>query len=317
MYLWPASLLERLLRERDGTLGAATTPTTTPRGLRSDTEVIARARRALAGGPLDDAALLGQVLSLPGAPPLVAARIAESLFGRHEWFVRLAGGRWELREEAPAPEQATMLTDVTFAVVDVETTGGGTTRGHRITEFASVRVRAGEVGEPWTTLVNPLRPIPTQVMVLTGITPRMVAAAPTFSDVAPQVVSQLKGSVFAAHNATFDWGFVTREVAAATGGTMDGDRLCTLRLARVLLPQLKRRSLDALSYYFGVDNPARHRAWGDALATARILSRLLGIAADLGLDSWSALSARLDRRTARARKKRRAMPRPVDYDISA
>ena len=306
-----------LLARGAGTLGAATIPASTPRGLRSDTEVIARARRALAGGPLDDAALLGQVLSLPGAPPAVAARIAESLFGRHEWFVRIEGGRWELREEPAAPADATLLTEVTFAVVDVETTGGGTTRGHRITEFASVPVRGGEIGEPWTTLVNPLRPIPSQVMALTGITPRMVAAAPTFADVAPQVVSQLKGRVFAAHNATFDWGFVTHEVAAATGGTMDGDRLCTLRLARVVLPQLKRRSLDALSYYFGVDNPARHRAWGDALATARILARLLGIASDLGLDTWPALSARLDRRTARARKRRRAMPRPLDYDISA
>ncbi len=288
-----------------------------PRSLRSDTEVISRAREALKLGPLDDVALLGRVLSLPGAPPVVAARIAESLFGRQEGFGRSADGHWILCDEAAAEDEVPALSRVAFAVVDVETTGGGARRGDRITEFAAVPVCGREVGEPWTTLVNPLRPIPSNISALTGITTRMVQSAPTFAEVAPGVVDQLKGRVFVAHNATFDWGFVSQEVVAATGGVLDGDRLCTLRLARVLLPQLKRKSLDALCYYFGVENPARHRAWGDALSTAHVLSRLLGIAMDLGLDTWPALTARLDRRTARARRRRRAMPRPVDYDSAA
>jgi DNA polymerase-3 subunit epsilon len=321
VYLWLVPAFSSASNRRDGNSssnGRPASPASPPRGLRSDTEVIARARRALADGPLDDVQLLGQVLALPGAPPVVAARIAESLFGRQDGFSRTASGSWELRCAVVADDGGAMLLrQLRFAVVDVETTGGGGAQVHRITEVAVVPVTGGEVGEPWTTLVNPMRSIPPQIVALTRITAEMVARAPTFRDVADEVVTQLKGRLFVAHNATFDWGFVSREVDGALGVRLDGDRLCTLRLARLLLPQLKRRSLDALSYYFGIENTGRHRAWGDALATARLLGRLIGVAEEQGLDTWAQLMARLDRRTARAKRRRRALPRPVDYDTTA
>ncbi len=284
----------------------------------SDTELIARARVALAEGPLDDVQLLGRVLSLPGAPPRVAARIADSLFSRHEAFVRLPDGAWDLQRGIEVGrEMSPRLVDFSYAVVDVETTGGSARSGHRVTEIAVVPVDNGVVGEPWVRLVNPERAIMPAVISLTRITQEMVRRAPRFRDVADEVVGRLHGRVFVAHNATFDWGFVNAELERARGVSLNGDRLCTVKLARTLLPRIKRRSLDHMAFHFGLDIVQRHRAADDAHATARLLLRLLGLARDQELDSWPLLSARLDRRTAKAKRKRRAMPRSVDYDTSA
>ncbi|MCC6319340.1 MAG: 3'-5' exonuclease [Gemmatimonadaceae bacterium] len=288
-----------------------------------DALLIARARAALASGPLAPSMLLGQVLALPGAPPVVAARIADALFSRHADFVRTDAGDWALRAGATLAgspgEPGTRMDEMAvrslrYAVVDVETTGSGVRLGHRITEIAVVPIDDGEVGEPFTTLVNPQRSIPPQIVALTRITWEMVRSAPEFSHVSREVVERLRGRVFVAHNATFDWRFVTTEIARAGGPSLDGDRLCTVRMARALLPQLRRRSLDALAEYFGVTITERHRAGGDAVATAHILCRLLALAEEQGHDTWPSLSARLDRRTSRARRRRSAMPRSVDYD---
>ena len=297
----------------------------------ADTQLITRAREALARGPLESAALLGHVLSLPGAPPRVAERIAESLFSRHAEFARTSSGEWALilpqglapgerattaggvgPENAPVPG----LSSLRYAVVDVETTGVSVRTGHRITEIAVVPVEGGKVGEPYRTLVNPERSIPAQVVALTRITAEMVRTAPRFDQVCGLVADALRGRVFVAHNAAFDWRFVQTEVERAEGLRFEGDRVCTVRLARVLLPQLRRRSLDALAHYFDVEITERHRALGDALATARILCRLLQVAEEQGFDTWPALSARLDRRTARARRRRSALPRAVDFDAT-
>lgn len=264
--------------------------------------------------------LLGCVLALPGAPIRVAERIADSLFSRHEEFRRGESGEWTLVVPAARVEedvQAPRLLDLSYAVTDVETTGGGSKRGDRITEIAVVAVEKGRVGEAWVSLVNPERPIPSQIVALTGITSEMVRRAPRFPDVSSDLMEQLRGRLFVAHNATFDWGFLSAELLRSDDRRLSGDRLCTVRLARVLLPHLRRRSLDSLCNYFGVTIRERHRAAGDAVGTAEVLCRLLEIAADQGLETWPHLSARLDRRTGRARRQRRALPAPVDYDSTA
>jgi DNA polymerase-3 subunit epsilon len=124
--------------------------------------------------------------------------------------------------------------------------------------------------------------------------------------------------VCAAHNARFDWGFICAEVERATGRTLDGPRLCTVRLARKLLPHLRRRSLDHVALYYGVDIAGRHRAAGDAIATARVLIRLLAAARDRGCDTWEDLDRLLAARPRRRRPRRvPALPQPVMYDTSA
>jgi DNA polymerase III epsilon subunit family exonuclease len=181
------------------------------------------------------------------------------------------------------------LQDLSCAVVDVETTGGSFPGGHRIVDIAIVPVERGQVGEVWRTLVNPGRDLPWDVQRLTGIDDGMVAVAPWFEHIAPEVTRRLEGRVFVGHNAVFDWRFVSAELAEAQGEVPSMRRVCTIRMARFLLPSLRRRNLDALSRHYGIVNHARHRADGDALATARVFVRLLDEARARGLGDLSAL----------------------------
>jgi DNA polymerase-3 subunit epsilon len=281
-----------------------------------DTVLIARARTALASGPLDASTLLGHVLALPGAPPRVAIRLAQALLGSHAEFLCDAEGMWGLApaERAPRVAEAPGLVALRYAVVDVEATGSSARLGDRITEIAIVPIDQGSLGDPYVTLVNPERPIAPQVIALTRITQEMVRDAPRFRDIADAVTERLRDRVFVAHNANFDWRFVGGELHRARGIELRGERLCTVRLMRALLPQLRRRTLDSVARYFGISIAQRHRAGDDALATAKAFRRLLAIAAEQGLDSWPHLSARLDRRTARARQKRSALPHSMSYD---
>jgi DNA polymerase-3 subunit epsilon len=210
------------------------------------------------------------------------------------------------------------LLSLDYAVVDVETTGTRCWAGDRITEIAVVAVRGGVVAETFETLVNPERSIPPFVTRLTNISWDMVKNAPRFRDVCDDVVRAMDGAIFVAHNAQFDWRFVSTEVERATGRQLDGRRLCTVRLARKLLPQLRSRRLDFLAMHYDVTITARHRAGGDAAATAKILLRLLRDARALECHCWPELEALLGRMIVRSRKRRRtAMPRPVDRDTTA
>jgi DNA polymerase-3 subunit epsilon len=186
-----------------------------------------------------------------------------------------------------------------FAVVDVETTGTVPESGDRITEIAVVRVQGGIVGASYARLVNPQRPIPGYISSLTGISNAMVRNEPPFHARAPEVRALLTGAVFTAHNAAFDWRFVQAELLRSDMMPLAGPRLCTVRMARVFLPQLPRRSLDALATHFGIRIEARHRAAGDALATAHALCRLLTLATEAGLTTWAALESHLAPRVRR------------------
>jgi DNA polymerase III subunit epsilon len=198
-----------------------------------------------------------------------------------------------------------------YAVVDVETTGGSYGRGHRITEIAAVRLRGdGSPVDEYRTLVNPERPIPSFITALTSITRDMVRDAPRFGEVAPAVARVLSGAVFVAHNAAFDWRFVGAELNRA-GVPLTGRTLCTVRLARKVVPELRSRSLDSLSHFFNIPNAARHRAWGDAEATAELLRRLFDRLDDLEVTRWAELE-RLLSRSARRRRQRRANPHPAE-----
>jgi DNA polymerase-3 subunit epsilon len=224
------------------------------------------------------------------------------------------------------------LLDLSFAVVDVETTGGSPFSGHRITEIAAVTVTGGEVRDVYETLVNPERVIPPQIVRLTGITAEMVRDKPPFRTIAGDVVDALRGHVFVAHNVTFDWRFVSAEVERAAGVGLDGRRLCTVRLARKLLPHLRSRSLGYVADWYGADafaqryfegrhgtgRPWRHSAAGDAVATAHCLVRLLHDAHDRGVRTWGELDRWLSGGTGAARRRRRsAMPGAVDKDTTA
>ncbi len=258
--------------------------------------LIRSAAERLARGPVHTLDLARDVLGLTGHPGAASAAVFQ-LLGADPRFLVDPEGNWSL-DPTLAPYGAP-LSEVGFAVVDVETTGGASWRGHRMTEIAIVEVRGGRIVDEYETLLNPGRAIPPMITALTGITTGMVRVAPYFEHVADEVERRLVGRAFVAHNVTFDWGFVSAELVRAGGDAPNVPRLCTVRMARRLAPRLRRRNLDELARHFGVENHARHRAHGDALATARILLRLLDEASGHGIEDLATLQWYLERRRRR------------------
>jgi DNA polymerase III epsilon subunit family exonuclease len=246
------------------------------------------------------------VLGLLGAPAAICDRVAIALLGADPRVRQLGDGRWGLVPEA---QGSPLLDDCAFAVVDVETTGVRSGYGDRITEIA-VAVVHGERREiVFETLVNPERPIPRAVCAITNITNEMVRHAPRFSEVAERLLAALAGRVFVAHNARFDWNFVSAELHRSRDLTLDGTRCCTVRLARRLVRGVRSCGLDNLCRFFGFHNEARHRAGGDALVTAELLCRLLLLAREEGARTLQDLMVIEARRYRRGRRRKRsAMP---------
>jgi DNA polymerase-3 subunit epsilon len=162
-----------------------------------------------------------------------------------------------------------MLLDAPLSIVDLETTGAHPVHD-RVTEVAVIEVRAGEVTDEWSTLVNPGCAIPPGIQALTGITNAMVADAPSFRRLAENLHERLAGRVLVAHNAHFDYGFLRQEFARA-GIDFRAKTLCTVKLSRRLYPEHARHNLDSLIARHGLDCRARHRALGDAQAVWQFL----------------------------------------------
>lgn len=160
--------------------------------------------------------------------------------------------------------QSTYLTDATFAFLDIETTGGNSTRD-RITEIALRLWRNGNVVSEWQTLVNPGTRIPTFIQSFTGITDGMVETAPRFGEIADVLEEKLKGAVFVAHNARFDYGFVKAEFRRI-GRPFSARVLCTVKMSRRLYPGFRRHNMDVLIERHGLPLVERHRAMGDVAA---------------------------------------------------
>ncbi len=160
-----------------------------------------------------------------------------------------------------------------YAVVDIETTGSHAA-GNGITEIGIVIHDGVKVLNFYQSLVNPHTPIPYFIQRLTGIDNSMVANAPSFEEIAGQVFELLQDKVFVAHNVNFDYSFVKHHLKDA-GYDLDTKKLCTVRLARKVLPGLGGYSLGKLTQYLGINHGEAHRAGGDALATADLLAMIV------------------------------------------
>ena len=175
---------------------------------------------------------------------------------------------------SPADILRQSIRETTFVVVDVETTGLSPREG-AITEIAMFKVRKGLIWDEYTTLVDPLMPISDEITALTGIDDAMVAGAPTAKEVALPISEFLGDGVFTAHNAPFDLGFVNSTLAKGRLEPIQNPVICTCKLARRLLPNLQSKSLGPVTRILGISNSSRHRAAGDAYATAQVLIRFL------------------------------------------
>ena len=213
----------------------------------------------LRAGPARSNILCAGVLGMPNAPRAVAERLLLALLGADPRVHRLADGRWALVAEA---QDSPLLDECAFAVVDVETTGMRARGGDRITEIAVVVVQGGRRELVYESLVNPERSIPAMIARMTRISDDMVRSAPRFADIADDVLGALGGRVFVAHNARFDWSFVSAELDRARDVALDGPRVCTVRLARKLVREVRSCGLDNLSHHFGLgQSGAPPRGW--------------------------------------------------------
>jgi DNA polymerase III subunit epsilon len=171
------------------------------------------------------------------------------------------------------------IWEQSYIVTDVETTGHSPFE-HRITEIACVVIEGGEIVREYSTLINPHQLIPPYIANMTGISNGMAKKAPEESSIRSIIHELLsrKSAVFSAHNIEFDWSFVKQLLQRGDIQAPAIPMLCSLKLARRILPNDIKKNVGALAQYFNISISNRHRALGDARATAQILIELIEIA---------------------------------------
>jgi len=179
-----------------------------------------------------------------------------------------------------------------YSIIDIETTGLSPNR-EKITEIA-IYIHDGEkVVDEFTTLLNPEIEIPYRITQLTGINNKMVQESPKFYEVAKRIVEMTEGTTFVGHNVNFDYNFIRKEFREL-GYDYQRKKICTCRLSRKLLPGRRSYSLGKLCPELGIENPQRHRAFGDAKATLRLFEILLKVEKNVEEISLHGLNTNLD-----------------------
>lgn len=165
------------------------------------------------------------------------------------------------------------MTPQTLSFVDIETTGTSVYHD-RIIEIAIVTVRDGLIVDKYETLVNPLSSVSPFITQMTGIGMEDLEEAPTFRDLKDEIYTRLENTLFVAHNARFDYGFIKNEFKHH-GMNFNLKQLCTVKLSRTLFPRFKRHNLDSVMERFGITCENRHRAMGDTIATYEFYRHVL------------------------------------------
>ncbi|HWJ83397.1 MAG TPA: DEDD exonuclease domain-containing protein [Nocardioides sp.] len=212
--------------------------------------------------------------------------------------------QWE--EQRSLDELGRLLRDVTFCVVDLETTGGSPTDGSMITEIGAVKVRGGEVLGEFQTLVNPHTAIPPFIAVLTGITNGMVADAPPITAALPAFLEFAAGTVLVAHNARFDVGFLRHFAAQQDIAWPAFEVLDTVKVARrvVTRDEAPNHKLSSLARVFRSGTTPNHRALADARATVDVLHGMIERLGGLGVHTLEELQTYSSKVAAEQRRKR-------------
>ena len=170
------------------------------------------------------------------------------------------------------------MKEVKFAIIDIETTGGGI-KGNKITEICVLVVQNGEVINEYTSLVNPGTEIPLYIETLTNINDKMLVDAPKFSEIASKIQEITRDCIFVAHNVNFDYNIIKAEFESLNL-SFQRKRLCTVRLAKKLIPGLFSYSLGNLCTSINIPHDNKHRAYGDCEATVTLFKRFIDLDPD-------------------------------------
>lgn len=167
------------------------------------------------------------------------------------------------------------IEEAVFSVLDVETTGLSPF-SNSIIEIGIVKVKDGKIIDSFSSFINPCRFIPPFITQLTGISNRDVDEAPMWDDIYKDILNFIDNTIVTGHNLSFDYGFLSKEFQRVGLDYFKPHQLCTLRIAKRILPELKSRSLGNLAHHLGLKNADAHRALSDAKVTAAILLKFLG-----------------------------------------
>ncbi len=171
-------------------------------------------------------------------------------------------------------EKNRLIKESKFVVLDFETTGLSP-KTSKVIEIGMVKVEKGKITDTYSSLINPILPVPYQITLLTGISQDDVINAPIFEEIAYQILEFIGDATLVAHNAPFDYSFLKSEFNFAGFDVDNLEIICTLKIAKRLLPHLKSKSLSALRKHYGVMHKNVHRALGDAAVTAKIFLRMI------------------------------------------
>jgi DNA polymerase III epsilon subunit family exonuclease len=234
---------------------------------------------ASAGGRATAVHVVDYVMKISRPEPDLALMLVSDLVGRDP--------RLSLNEDTVEfvawNHEAIELDSSGFVVFDLETTGAKAPPC-RITEIGAYRVKNGILVDEFQTLVNPEMKIPPFITSLTGISDQMVDGAPKFAEVADAFLDFIGDSILVAHNAHFDLGFLNHEIGRVYEDyRVANPSLCTVQLARKLLPHIENHKLKTVANYYSIDLVNHHRASDDARATAKIFVNLLSDLNTLGI----------------------------------
>lgn len=169
-----------------------------------------------------------------------------------------------------------ILLESTFVSIDIETTGFDE-KSADIIEIACVRVECGVITEKFSSLVNPGYLLPERVVKLTGITNAMIVGKPNIYEVLPKFLKFIGNSIIVGHNVEKDMAFIDKAYRVLYGKRFKHPHICTLSLAKNILPHIKKYSLKDLADYFNIKYKRLHRALDDAETTAYVFIELLNL----------------------------------------
>ena len=163
-----------------------------------------------------------------------------------------------------------------YTILDIETTWLSKFK-HKITEIAAIKFDWKNILWEFQTLVNPERNIPTEITKLTWITNEMVSNAPKFCDIIPNFLEFIQDDIIVAHNANFDYWFISENIYTNTWIRIENSCLCTRKLANRLLPELPKKNLWTICDYYWLKNERAHRAMWDTKVTVEIFKNFLNL----------------------------------------
>jgi len=161
-----------------------------------------------------------------------------------------------------------------YIVLDIETTWLSKFK-HKITEIAAIKFDWNNILWEYQTLINPERNIPSWITKLTWITNEMVENAPIFSEIVWDFLNFIQDDIIVAHNANFDYWFLSENIYEHTWKWIENPCLCTRKLSSRLLPDLPKKNLWSLCEYYWLINERAHRAMWDTQVTVEIFKNLL------------------------------------------